>query len=136
MASGNAVAQNPFAGAWNCQMTFTQYSRPNVRHSGWGQQFLISLQPNGTFQAQGTMQSIAGRENYRAQGRWQFGRANGRLSFTAQGARTDRMVGQSPFIVNGFLGPQGRSIMQRIVTPWSNGQGIQQLTLMQCGRTR
>ena len=65
-----ALAQS-VAGQWACQITFTEYDRYGNRTGGYVQDFGMMLYPNGTYEAQGVMTSVAGQHQFQSQGGWQ-----------------------------------------------------------------
>ena len=71
LVTAPAFAQGGFFGQWQCQMTYTEFSAPDTRSSGFVRNYDIIFYPNGTFQAAGTESGIGGYVQFESQGQWQ-----------------------------------------------------------------
>ena len=91
------------AGQWQCQTSFTEKNQRGQRTSGFTQEFMMNVQPNGQFFAQGMMNAVPYPTPIRVQGQWRIEQG----IFGAQGMMPTEM-GQMPWMVAGQL--QGNMI--------------------------
>ena len=135
LSSAAEAQNNPFAGNWQCSMTYTEFNPNGSRHSGFSENTILQLYPNGNFAVQGQqMSGIGGTWGFQGQGEWRFGPSQGGMAMGAQGVRSDPTFGQAPYAFTAFLAPDGSGMYNKHEVPQPNGQGIQARTLIQCQR--
>lgn len=132
----NNAQMNAIVGTWQCGKSYTEFNSYGQRTSGFTEQWVMRLNPDASFQANGMQSGIGGNWGFQGQGRWQTGPHRGQTAVVLDGMRTDPTMGQAPFIVGVYLGPQGQTLYNQVDVPQPNGNGIQARTNVQCQRTQ
>ena len=122
--SGNPYQVGP-AGQWQCQTSFTEMNQRGQRTSGFTQQFVMNVQQNGQFFAQGMMNAVPYPTQIRVQGQWRV--QDG--VFGAQGMMPTEM-GQMPWMVAGQL--QGNTIQMNQEAPSQYTRGGKARSIVMC----
>jgi hypothetical protein len=132
-SSGTAMAeQSKHPGQWACQMTYTDLDAQGNRTSGFTREYMLAIQPDGMFEAQGTTSGAAGNHQFYSQGQWQ---AQGD-DLSAQGMEQSDDPYAIPgmmFVFAGTLQPDG-TMAYRYEQPDPNQQYIMNRTLYYCER--
>lgn len=117
--SGVAVHAQPnaFVGQWYCQETYTEFDRFGNRTSGFVEEYVIAVQGNGTFQANGAQNGIGGTASFQTEGRWNT--QGGAFLADGQGVIQQPMFGTLPhrFVKVLYADPGGNSMRQSMDTP-------------------
>lgn len=90
LASGRGTAQqSQVAGQWRCQIAAR--TMINDRNQNWIYEFTLALDPNGSFQAQGTYlaEVVGAPQRFQAQGKWRLQQDQFRLSGQGQEEREE-----------------------------------------------